>query len=207
MMMRLGRHSVLLRDYRWYIFVSCAWKYTRLKGYRESSLPVCSSWTVDLSINVTHIRNCHWMYLLRYDLKSFSFTDGNSSPIPWNPPLSVKREILERTWFVGLDIFFANRREYAARRRAVYLWTFIRPALFFDPLLRVISRSSFRGTIERERLSRLKHYQFGFLSMSLSISFYAIPWHRISELSVVAADYECLTNNKYTSWYLIRVIN
>jgi len=145
----------------------------------------------DLSINMTHIRNYNSTYL-RFDFKSFSFTDGNSSPIlkpaaqcqVWN----IRHTLV--SWYFLCELTWI---QHAAQKDAVYLWAFIHPALFFDLLysIRVFSRSSSLTAWGRECLSRLRHYQSGFLSM-LSISFKRSWICRISELSIVTASYGCV---------------
>ena len=136
-----------------------------------------SVWIADLSINVTHIRNC----TERIHFVSTSKVSRLQTGTPlWfrNPPLNVKREILNVLDSVVLIFsLWANTQ----RRGTLFIYERLPRAIIFRSIVTRIPEefASYSGIIGRKHLIRLRYYWSKFLSM-LSISFYAIPWHRIS---------------------------
>lgn len=162
-------------------------------------------WMTGLSINMTHIHNYECIYLFPPQ-KFLVFSDGNTSAIlkhaaqhqAWN---------IRCAWFDGHVIFFASQRGSHIRHTALFiyeLWWVYLPRVIFR--FHCCARNSLAAWLDVNVPVSRDIIILDSCRCCWHVSFYAMPWHRISErLPVVAADYDYLA--KCTSWYLIRVIS
>lgn len=133
------------------IFVSC------MEGYRESLPSVCSLWIAGplYKRDLIYVIATERIYFV--STSKVSRLQIGTPLLPWNPPLSVKREILD---VLGSAVLIFSLRvdvnTVRAEERYLFMNVHLPSVIFWSIVTRILEELASGSTIERERLSQLE---------------------------------------------------